>query len=84
DNPRSEDPGTIAREVESGVRRVPGKSSDVIVERGAAVRRAIGMAKDGDVVLLAGKGHETYQIFADHSEEFDDRAVARGLLAARP
>lgn len=80
DNPRSENPTTIAQEVEVGVRRVPGRSFEVIVDRGPAVRRAIEMAKEGDVVLLAGKGHETYQIFKEGSVDFDDRAEARRVL----
>lgn len=80
DNPRSEDPATIAGEVERGVLRVPGRPYDVIVSRQDAVRRAITMAKEGDVVLLAGKGHETTQIFEDHIEPFDDRAEARRVL----
>ncbi|MBL0059709.1 MAG: UDP-N-acetylmuramoyl-L-alanyl-D-glutamate--2,6-diaminopimelate ligase [Elusimicrobia bacterium] len=83
DNPRSEDPQTIAREVEVGVRRVSGRSYDVVVERGEAIERALSLAKEGDVVLLAGKGHETVQIFGDRSVSFDDRAMARRLLAGR-
>lgn len=80
DNPRSEDPTLIAGEVEAGVLRVPGRSYAVIVDRGPAVRRAIEMARDGDVVLLAGKGHETDQIFKEGIVEFDDRAEARRVL----
>jgi UDP-N-acetylmuramoyl-L-alanyl-D-glutamate--2,6-diaminopimelate ligase len=82
DNPRSEDPATIAQEVEQGVLRVPARTHDVIVERGEAIRHAVGLAKEGDVVLLAGKGHETYQIFKDCRASFDDRAHARRVLSA--
>jgi len=82
DNPRSEDPATIAREVELGVQRVPARSYDVLVDRREAVYRALSMAKEGDVILLAGKGHETAQIFKDHTEAFDDRAEARRVLGA--
>jgi UDP-N-acetylmuramoyl-L-alanyl-D-glutamate--2,6-diaminopimelate ligase len=83
DNPRSEDPATIARDVELGVRRVPARSYDVMVNRREAIHRAITMATAGDVVLLAGKGHETTQIFEDHIEAFDDRAEARRVMAER-
>ena len=80
DNPRSEDPAAIAHEVAAGVARVPGRPYEVIVDRGDAVRRAIGLAKEGDVVLLAGKGHETTQLFKDRAMAFDDRAEARRVL----
>lgn len=83
DNPRSEDPRQIAREVEAGVRRVAGRDYEVVVERGEAIARAIAAAGRGDIVLLAGKGHETYQIFADGPVPFDDRAEARRRLAER-
>ncbi len=83
DNPRSEDPAAIAREVEAGVRRVTGRSYDVVVERGEAIEKALSLGKEGDVILLAGKGHETVQIFGDRIVPFDDRAMARRLLAGR-
>lgn len=83
DNPRSEDPVQIAHEVEAGVRRVPGRAHDVIVDRGEAIARAVALAGPGDIVLLAGKGHETYQIFAGGPVPFDDRAEARRRLIER-
>lgn len=83
DNPRSEEPAAIAREVEAGVRRVPGRPVDVIIDRREAIARAVSLAEPGDVLLLAGKGHETYQILRDRTVDFDDRAVARALLAER-
>lgn len=83
DNPRSEDPAAIAAEVEAGARRVSGRAVEVIVDRGEAIARAVALAGPGDVILLAGKGHETYQILKDRSVDFDDRAVARGRLADR-
>jgi UDP-N-acetylmuramoyl-L-alanyl-D-glutamate--2,6-diaminopimelate ligase len=83
DNPRSEDPAAIAREVEAGVRRVAGRAVDVILDRREAIARAVSLAGPGDVLLLAGKGHETYQILRDRTVDFDDRAVARSLLAER-
>jgi UDP-N-acetylmuramoyl-L-alanyl-D-glutamate--2,6-diaminopimelate ligase len=79
DNPRSEDPLAIMNDALVGIRRV-----DVphIVEpdRAAAIARAINEARDGDIVILAGKGHETYQILKDKTIPFDDRAVAREVL----
>jgi UDP-N-acetylmuramoyl-L-alanyl-D-glutamate--2,6-diaminopimelate ligase len=79
DNPRSEDPLAIMNDALVGIRRV-----DVphIVEpdRAAAIARAIQEAREGDIVILAGKGHETYQILKDRTIAFDDRAVAREVL----
>jgi UDP-N-acetylmuramoyl-L-alanyl-D-glutamate--2,6-diaminopimelate ligase len=80
DNPRSEDPAKIALDVEVGARRTKGAAYDVILDRGEAIERAIRSAAPGDVVLLAGKGHETYQIFKDRTVPFDDRDVARRVL----
>jgi len=83
DNPRSEDPLAIISEVEVGLRRaggVEGKNYQVIADRREAVRHALQMASAGDTVLLAGKGHEAYQIIGNQSYPFDERAVARELL----
>ena len=79
DNPRSEDPLQIMNDVLVGLRRT---DTAMIVEpdRAAAIRRAIEEARAGDIVLLAGKGHETYQIFRDRTIHFDDREVAREAL----
>ncbi len=76
DNPRSEDPQAIIDEILAGV------TTDVEVEpdRAAAIERAISVADDGDVVLIAGKGHEQGQEFADRTIPFDDREVARDVL----
>ena len=75
DNPRSEDPVGIILEVEDGMRESDG---DYVIEvdRHAAIARASRSAKPGDTVLIAGKGHEDYQIFADRTVHFDDREVA--------
>jgi UDP-N-acetylmuramoyl-L-alanyl-D-glutamate--2,6-diaminopimelate ligase len=79
DNPRSEDPLTIMNDALVGIRRV-----DVphIVEpdRATAIARALKEAHEGDIVILAGKGHETYQVLKDKTIPFDDRAVAREVL----
>lgn len=80
DNPRSEEPAAIAREIEAGVRQVPGRPFLSILSREAAIRQAIAAAGPGDVVLIAGKGHERYQIFRDSVVPFDDRQVASQAL----
>ena len=76
DNPRSEDPLAIIDEVLAGI------TGDIEVEpdRAAAIERAISLAGEGDVVLIAGKGHEQGQEFADRTIPFDDREVARDAL----
>jgi UDP-N-acetylmuramoyl-L-alanyl-D-glutamate--2,6-diaminopimelate ligase len=81
DNPRSENPLAIIADIESGIGQ--GTAGDVQIEpdRGAAVRLAILGAKAGDVVLLAGKGHETYQEIAGTRHPFNDREVAGAALA---
>ncbi|PKQ38846.1 MAG: UDP-N-acetylmuramoyl-L-alanyl-D-glutamate--2,6-diaminopimelate ligase [Actinobacteria bacterium HGW-Actinobacteria-1] len=75
DNPRSEDPVGIILQVEDGVRQAGG-AADVEVDRRKAIARAVCAARPGDAVLIAGKGHEDYQIFADRTVHFDDREVA--------
>jgi UDP-N-acetylmuramoyl-L-alanyl-D-glutamate--2,6-diaminopimelate ligase len=82
DNPRSEDPVGIILQVEDGARG-SSASYEVEVDRQRAIGRAIRLAEPGDTVLIAGKGHEDYQIFADRTIHFDDREVAREELAAR-
>jgi UDP-N-acetylmuramyl-tripeptide synthetase len=96
DNPRSEDPLTIIAQVVSGVREVCTRrlSADAVTvgwqkngylvepDRRAAIAAAIAAAEAGDAVLIAGKGHETYQILAGETIHFDDREVARQVLAA--
>jgi UDP-N-acetylmuramoyl-L-alanyl-D-glutamate--2,6-diaminopimelate ligase len=79
DNPRSEDPLAIMNDALVGIRR---KDVPHIVEpdRATAIARAIQQAREGDIVILAGKGHETYQVLKDKTIPFDDRAVAREVL----
>ena len=79
DNPRSEDPLQIINDVMVGVGRADTRTI-VEPDRAAAIRKAIEQANGGDLVLIAGKGHETYQIFRDRTIHFDDREVARGVL----
>jgi UDP-N-acetylmuramoyl-L-alanyl-D-glutamate--2,6-diaminopimelate ligase len=79
DNPRSEDPLDIMNDVLVGLRR---KDTPCLVEpdRATAIRRAIEGARPGDILILAGKGHETYQVLKDRTIPFDDREVAREVL----
>jgi UDP-N-acetylmuramoyl-L-alanyl-D-glutamate--2,6-diaminopimelate ligase len=81
DNPRKEDPDAIIAEVEKGFRA---NHHEKIVDRSAAIARAIAIAQPRDVVLIAGKGHENYQEFSDHTVPFDDIQVARRALENRP
>jgi UDP-N-acetylmuramoyl-L-alanyl-D-glutamate--2,6-diaminopimelate ligase len=83
DNPRGEDPLEILRDVEAGALEIPGARArtEVVPERAQAVRRALAGARAGDAVLVAGKGHETTQTFADRVEACDDRELALRALA---
>jgi UDP-N-acetylmuramoyl-L-alanyl-D-glutamate--2,6-diaminopimelate ligase/murE/murF fusion protein len=85
DNPRSEDPKKILDDIEVGIKEGlcadnNGKYYEVISDRRQAISRAIQMAKAQDVILIAGKGHETYQILRDKTIDFDDRKVAREVI----
>jgi len=82
DNPRSEEPSAIARAVEVGLREMDGKY-EVELDRTRAIERAISQAGAGDVVLIAGKGHEPYQLIGEQTLAFDDRVEARRALAVR-
>ena len=82
DNPRSEDPESILGQILEGVTVERPEGADaVLVDRREAIERAIGTAEDDDVVVIAGKGHETGQQFADRTIPFDDRSVVREVLA---
>ena len=87
DNPRSEDPNRIIEEIQRGItpdtRRDSAQALLTIVDRGAAIAKAIELARSGDVVLVAGKGHEKYQVIGDRTLPFDDVAVAREALVRR-
>jgi UDP-N-acetylmuramoyl-L-alanyl-D-glutamate--2,6-diaminopimelate ligase len=80
DNPRSEDPLSILKEMEAGVQ---GASYLTIPNRKEAIKMAVNQASSGDVILIAGKGHETYQIIGDVVHDFDDRLVAREAIEER-
>ena len=77
DNPRSEDPQRILAMVEAGVEEKIGtKPHEAIIDRREAIFRAIELAETDDIVIIAGKGHENYQILADKTIHFDDKEVA--------
>jgi UDP-N-acetylmuramoyl-L-alanyl-D-glutamate--2,6-diaminopimelate ligase len=80
DNPRSEEPAKITLDIEVGLRRTGFRNYEIVLDRAAAIEKALGEASAGDVILIAGKGHETYQIFADRTVDFDDRIAARHVL----
>lgn len=81
DNPRSEDPESIVRDIEKGI--IPtGADYICIVDRRSAIEYAIKNARSGDVIILAGKGHETEQIFKDRTVHFDEREIVREILAS--
>jgi UDP-N-acetylmuramoyl-L-alanyl-D-glutamate--2,6-diaminopimelate ligase len=77
DNPRSEDPAAIAQAVAAGT------GSEIVLDRRSAIRRAIAAAAAGDTVVVAGKGHETYQIIGDRVLAFDDRDEVRAAFSER-
>jgi UDP-N-acetylmuramoyl-L-alanyl-D-glutamate--2,6-diaminopimelate ligase len=81
DNPRKEDPDAIIAEVEKGFRS---ERYEKVPDRAEAIARAIALAEPRDIVLIAGKGHEAYQEFADHTVPFNDVQIARNALDNRP
>ena len=95
DNPRTEDPLSIIREIETGIRTTKFTDADdparrpavrgylVIPDRKTAIATAIGLADTKDIVLIAGKGHEDYQIIGIEKFPFDDRLIAREELTRR-
>ena len=84
DDPLSEDPVEIARDVQSGAEgKAPGRDFEVVIDRRAAIRRAIEVARPGDCVLLAGKGHEHTMQMAGGPEPWDERAEAEAAIKER-
>jgi UDP-N-acetylmuramoyl-L-alanyl-D-glutamate--2,6-diaminopimelate ligase len=79
DNPRTEDPDSIIDDIEAGMR---GSRHERVTDRLSAIQRAIDLAEDGDIVLLAGKGHETYQIRGTTSYPFDEKEIVRELTGS--
>jgi UDP-N-acetylmuramoyl-L-alanyl-D-glutamate--2,6-diaminopimelate ligase len=80
DNPRSEDPERIIDEIKRGLAGAPAL---VNIDRKAAIEQAIRSAQPGDLVIIAGKGHEKYQVIGDRTIPFDDVDVARAALQRR-
>jgi UDP-N-acetylmuramyl tripeptide synthase len=91
DNPRSEDPARIAAEIRRGLSPTPEPGAPVrprtpfveILDRRTAIEHAVRTARPGDMILVAGKGHEKYQIVGDRTLPFDDVEVARAALGLR-
>jgi UDP-N-acetylmuramoyl-L-alanyl-D-glutamate--2,6-diaminopimelate ligase len=85
DNPRTEDPEAILQEIEPGIREAgfPQEQYELIVDRRAAIQKAVEMASPKDVVLIAGKGHETYQLIGGKTLHFDDREEAKEAIRRR-
>jgi UDP-N-acetylmuramoyl-L-alanyl-D-glutamate--2,6-diaminopimelate ligase len=80
DNPRNEEPEEIIEEVVSGVNK---QNFRVIVNRREAIKEVLSLAGKDDIILIAGKGHEDYQIFKDKRIHFDDREVVRECLDSK-
>ena len=87
DNPRGEDPRRIIEDIQRGItvdnRRDDAQRLLSFVDRREAIDRAVELARPGDLVLIAGKGHETYQVVGDRTLPFDDVSVAREALSRR-
>ena len=73
DNPRTEEPQAILRDMEAGLDPIERRKCLTIVDRREAIRTAAALAEPGDIVLVAGKGHETYQDIGGEKQPFDDR-----------
>lgn len=85
DNPRTENPEAIIAEIEAGVKKTGRTNYEIVADREQAIAKAVALAGAGDIILIAGKGHEDYQIFADgkggtYKVHFDDREMARKHL----
>ena len=78
DNPRNEEPQEIANEIIKGIKN---KNFEVILDRFQAIKKALSLARDNDIVVIAGKGHENYQIFKDRTIPFDDSRVVKEILS---
>ncbi len=87
DNPRTEDPDKILEDAEAGIAsegsKIKGKNYFVYPDRAEAISFAVGAARDGDTILIAGKGHEDYQIIGTEKYHFDEREAARTAMLAR-
>jgi UDP-N-acetylmuramoyl-L-alanyl-D-glutamate--2,6-diaminopimelate ligase len=77
DNPRSENPQLIAEEI---VQDIKAKKYKIILDRSEAIKEALSVARKDDIVLIAGKGHESYQVFKDRTISFDDRLEVKKAI----
>ncbi len=82
DNPRTEEPEKIIADIEEGILPLK-KDHEKVVDRKSAIWKALGLAKEGDTVVIAGKGHENYQIFKDRTIHFDDTEVVQEYFIAK-
>jgi UDP-N-acetylmuramoyl-L-alanyl-D-glutamate--2,6-diaminopimelate ligase len=80
DNPRSEEPEKIIQDIEQGFQKTGSRNYEQIVDRRSAILKALNLATNGDLVVIAGKGHETYQIFKDHNLPFSDYETALEII----
>jgi len=81
DNPRSEEPEDIIADIIPGMEKVSHSRYAIIADRAEAIRHAIYLARPGDLIIIAGKGHETYQLIKGKRLDFDDRKVAQKILS---
>ena len=79
DNPRTEDPEEIVKQIEEGMKKTKGKY-EVIVDRVEAIEKAIKMADKKDIIILAGKGHEPYQEINGVKHPFDERIIVKDII----
>lgn len=82
DNPRNEEPMTIIRSIEEGIKQTNGRY-EILEDRRLAINRVLDIAQSGDVIILAGKGHETYQDIRGVKKPFDEKQIVRELLSER-
>jgi len=80
DNPRTEEPEKITLDIEVGIRRTKKENYEIVPDREEAIKRAVYMAKEDDIILIAGKGHEEYQIIGEKRIPFSDREIAYKYL----
>ena len=80
DNPRSEDPDEILKDMQAGLNSAGKRRSIAITDRREAIKTAVSFANREDIILLAGKGHEKYQVLKDGSVYFDDKEVLREMF----
>jgi UDP-N-acetylmuramoyl-L-alanyl-D-glutamate--2,6-diaminopimelate ligase len=83
DNPRSEDPLAIISDIEKGIKKTGAKNYKILPDREEAIEHALSFGEKGDYILVAGKGHENYQIIKDEIIPFKDADVIRGILGIK-